>query len=611
MGTDKAQRLITSLILLLSLMGCRPQSATQKPSLAKVPTRFTVQDDRGTQWLRTPNGSRFFSFGLCGINQGTPPASYQVDNPSYSAPRYYPTDTDWAVDTLNRLTDWKITNIGPWSDWYLLKHAPNLNQTVTPVLHLGASVGFPWEDMWEPQRLAKLAQNSKELTKLYRDNAQVIGYYTDNEIGWWNAALVKHTLNHSPTSGQRQRLIGLLRSAYNTNWSQLKQDFIPVEANSFSDLDRGGSLALRPGGNGIQIYRQFLALIADRYYQLVGSTLRQADPDALILGDRYPSFYYPEVARAATRWVDAISLNLNSAWNDGTQLRCITDSLFELTGKPILISEVSLAATEIHSDNPNSAEEFPEIVTQTERAQAAATMLSQLAAHPKLVGIDLFQFYDVPAGEGLDGGIFNTGLVDIDNQPYAPLTEMIQSFDLNAIHSIGNRGLPSVTIPLAALDPIDLPSPGNLMLTWDRYRSFIPAMSAAPQGDLYVCWNPDALYVACYAVNLEESDYYLDGRIPISDRMRLTLSFPDSRLTIDTQLGNEPNVNSLQLGRPVDIPFYVLPFPTRTIFVVGIPSVLLGHAQLQVGQRYQFTAELRGHANLPAGRWEHHLFIGK
>ena len=136
-------------------------------------------------------------------------------------------------------------------------------------------------------------------------------------------------------------------------------------------------------------------------------------------------------------------------------------------------------------------------------------------------------------------------------------------------------------------------------------------MSAAPQGDLYTCWKSDALYVACYAINLEEPDYYLDGRIPTGDRIQLTLSFPDARLTINTRLGDEPRVTSLQLGRPVDIPYYVLPFPTRTVFIIGIPSVLLGHPQLQAGQRYQLEAELRGHGNLPAGRWQHQLFLGK
>jgi hypothetical protein len=34
----------------------------------------------------------------------------------------------------------------------------------------------------------------------------VIGYYSDNEIGWWNAILWKMTLEQPATSGQRQQL---------------------------------------------------------------------------------------------------------------------------------------------------------------------------------------------------------------------------------------------------------------------------------------------------------------------------------------------------------------------------------------------------------------------
>jgi hypothetical protein len=36
------------------------------------------------------------------------------------------------------------------------------------------------------------------------------------------------TLEQAPTSGQRQRLIALLRQTYRTNWSDLLKDFDPA-----------------------------------------------------------------------------------------------------------------------------------------------------------------------------------------------------------------------------------------------------------------------------------------------------------------------------------------------------------------------------------------------
>ena len=55
----------------------------------------------------------------------------------------------------------------------------------------------------------------------------------------------------------------------------------------------------RPGGRGIKVMRQFLGLVAERYYQVMHDLIRRYDSRALILGDRYQSYYYPEVARAA------------------------------------------------------------------------------------------------------------------------------------------------------------------------------------------------------------------------------------------------------------------------------------------------------------------------
>jgi hypothetical protein len=40
---------------------------------------------------------------------------------------------------------------------------------------------------------------------LFADDPRVIGYYIDNELGWWNAALFKMTLEQAPSSKERQQ----------------------------------------------------------------------------------------------------------------------------------------------------------------------------------------------------------------------------------------------------------------------------------------------------------------------------------------------------------------------------------------------------------------------
>jgi hypothetical protein len=81
-------------------------------------------------------------------------------------------------------------------------------------LHIGASAGAPWWDMWDPKVVEGIDRVARENILGLRDDPRVIGYYTDNEIGWWNAILFKMTLEQAPTSGQRQRLIAFLRQTY-------------------------------------------------------------------------------------------------------------------------------------------------------------------------------------------------------------------------------------------------------------------------------------------------------------------------------------------------------------------------------------------------------------
>src|SRR5205085_12422163 len=102
------------------------------------------------------------------------------------------------------------------------------------------------------------------------------------------------------------------------------------------------------------VMRRLLEMVAARYYQLAHDIIRKYDSRALILGDRYQSFYYPEVARAARPYVDAISSNLNANWNDGTFVRSYLQTLYALTGKPVLISEFYMAAAQNRSGNKNS-----------------------------------------------------------------------------------------------------------------------------------------------------------------------------------------------------------------------------------------------------------------
>ncbi|HSA03162.1 MAG TPA: hypothetical protein P5055_20730, partial [Candidatus Paceibacterota bacterium] len=233
------------------------------------------QDPSGWR-LISPDRKPFFSLGVSVITPGVSRESLDPENPGYCAGEHYSTSAEWADATLRRLKAWGFTTIGGWSDFDTLRKSGEQTLWLTPVLHMGSTAGAPWWDMWNPKVIARMDKVAREQILVIRDDPRLLGYYSDNEMGWWNAALWKMTLDHAPSSGQRQRLIALLRETYHEDWQALCRDFQPENAASWRELRRGGMLYLKPGGAGLRVMRQFLGLMADRYYQLAHQIIREA-----------------------------------------------------------------------------------------------------------------------------------------------------------------------------------------------------------------------------------------------------------------------------------------------------------------------------------------------
>src|SRR5262245_33145056 len=155
---------------------------------------FSIRHEGETAWLLRPNGERFFSLGVCCVDQGASRKEFNSANPGYAAWQHYADSNAWAGATLNRLQGWGFTTIGGWSDFACLRRGPETNVFFAPVLHIGSTAGAPWWDMWDPKVTDRMDQVARDQILPLRDDPRVIGYYSDNEIGWWNAILFKMTL---------------------------------------------------------------------------------------------------------------------------------------------------------------------------------------------------------------------------------------------------------------------------------------------------------------------------------------------------------------------------------------------------------------------------------
>jgi hypothetical protein len=474
------------------------------------------------------------------------------------------------------------------------------------VLHIGSTAGAPWWDMWNPKIIDRMDQVAREQILPLRNDPRLIGYYSDNEIGWWNGILFKMTLEQAPTSGQRQRLVALLRQTYHNEWSELLRDFEPAPGvEHWQDLDRHGVLFLRPGGNGIQTERRFLGIVAERYYFLMHDIIRKYDPRALILGDRYQSFYYPEVALACARYVDAVSCNLNASWNDGSFARFYLETLHQLTDKPLVIGEFYMSAQENRSGNRNTRGIYPVVATQKERAAGFRNTLQGLVRIPYVIGADWFQYYDQPTHGRFDGENFNFGLVDIYDRPYEMLTTTASALDLAGLKSQPARARLDAAqgVPPAPPNPLGHFEPTLALKHWDRERGFVKPVSEFPLADLYVCWNKKAVYLGLYAQDVVEDIFYRDKVVRTSDRAEWIVSIRGSAKPIRGRIGaglepivDEPAVRVTNLSG--------VNGNLRNIAGMELPAKLFGKDRFKAGDAIEFASILFTHCRAYRVEWQ-------
>src|SRR5436190_17087446 len=157
-----------------------------QPSTAANPP-FSIRRENEADWLVKPNGERFFSLGVCCVNQGAARAQVVSTNPAFAAFQHYSDSNAWATATLKRLKAWNFTTVGGWSDFGCLRRFTEPGIAFAPVLHVGSNAGAPWWDMWDPKITDRMAAVAREQILAVRDDPRLIGYYTDNEMGWWNA----------------------------------------------------------------------------------------------------------------------------------------------------------------------------------------------------------------------------------------------------------------------------------------------------------------------------------------------------------------------------------------------------------------------------------------
>jgi hypothetical protein len=479
----------------------------------------TAQKD-GIWWLSDPQGKPFLCVTANSIGTETSPEKFNLEHPAYCPLKIFPSEEAWAQSAIGRMRSWNFNALGGYADFetYKLKQLP-----YTVAIVMGGWLGFPWADILDPASLKTLEQQAIEQTKAWRDDPLCIGYFTDNEQGWWDESMVQYWLGVDNSHRLKREFLKILQETYHGDLNAFQADFkVSPIPKSWSDL--GGALssvAYAPGKRPVAADR-FVELAAEEYYSTVSRILRQADPNHLLLGDRYASFYSQSVARACGKYMDVISTNYNTFAKNGWIAQTFFDSLYALTQKPIMVSEFYFSAMQNSTGNRNQNGPYIIVQTQKERAQGAANMTENLWRLPYMVGTHWFSWTDEPRDGREDGEDFNFGLVDIYDKAYPELTAAIGSANAKAadFHRQGRHtGLKSLGNGAWQLSKASSPyGLDGKMDEWDHAASWLPNPGGRgwqASGDFYAAWEEGGLRLGTtfydYTNNEADPDEPLDA----------------------------------------------------------------------------------------------------
>jgi len=489
-------------------------------------TRWSLTTENGVSWLVTPCGERLFSLGVNVLDGGN--FEHEKVGKAYTGydwEAFAPTLADWVDGTRRRLFSWGFNSAGGWS------LSPQTLKLPTVInLELGRLSRFHWFDAFAPETETRMNELARELVAPYRDTPYRIGYFSDNEVGWWAGALFIFYSSKPASSVTKQRWVELLRRHYDDDWSRFNADFTPPETIGSWDqlLHTTQPTHMKPGGAGIRAVREWTGLVAEHYYALAERAIRAADPDALFFGDRLPIYYDPAAVRAMAPHVDAIAVNYNLDSSDGWVADYFFDGLRKLSGgKPELVSEWFFAARENRTGNRNNGH-LMTVATQDERAAGAAAAVANFAAIPEIIGAHWFQYYDHPKGGRTDGEDYDFGLVDTNDRPYHRLVSALaaanrRTLQIHAAATVPPPRSGMFVLPHAAISVHD-----HSLSDWPKPASLLPRLKPSPGavefGEAYLAWNEQGLALATIG-----QDYFdigllaYDGSFPLVDAYRVEL----------------------------------------------------------------------------------------
>ena len=397
-------------------------------SMAGQGTAFyrTRRDSDGRWWFVDPKGEPFFLAGAGTVNSsGDYNAKLGYAPYGRTVARKYPSVNDWATNTLARLVSWGFNMIVTTEKSVIRRRLPH-----TMILGIGTEMssrgdyeilpcdGGPctaFPNVFSPKFEAYCRYMANNRCAPNKDDPWLIGYYIDNELAWWGDARNFRT----PPS----------RGLFDACAKKPAGHSARVALESFL---KERSIA-SPEAASEEVTREFIRLIARRYFEITSRAIREADPNHLVLGCRFAGLRSsdPVVWEECGRYCDVVSMNiypmvdldrgiaLNGLYAKASPIADVITERAAMAGKPVIVTEWSFVA--LDSGLPCMHGAGQRFFTQRERAEATSIFARTLYALPCCAGYVYFKWSDQPAfgrkSENSENS--NYGLVDANDNPWS------------------------------------------------------------------------------------------------------------------------------------------------------------------------------------------------
>ena len=404
---------------------------------------FRIEEQRNRLWLVDPLGGKFISKGINTVRldpetvQNTSRIPY-----SDSCLRKYRDRWTWRRAIANRMLGWGFNTLGCWSD-AAVANAGERPLAITPTVDVTTSFrmhrpGQLFPDVFDPEFETHVRHNAHHLCSAWQKNPNILGVFTDNELHWspngaGNEELLTLFLNLAPAHRGRLAAMDFLQQRYGDfhsfngvwrtpakSWAQLaslntiEQPYSrpPFELDDAPERQANQADPRRAAFSADSDV--FAGIVADRYFEITVSAIKQADPNHLVIGCRFRTPPGTQVVSAAASHLDVVSFNFYG-FDPTAQLE-----FYARANKPCMISEFSFRAE--NSGLANTVGAGPLVASQGERARCFDRYVTAALRNPAMVGCHWFEHADEPAEGRPDGENSNYGMVTTEDDEYAEFT---------------------------------------------------------------------------------------------------------------------------------------------------------------------------------------------